>query len=169
MGAASRIFFIKAALCMGLIMLLSGVFGCSCSPACTKQKHSISDISMLSMACSHMCYSYGYSFSLERVGDDWSFEAHCFVQDHEVETEISCATVSNEDIKELFDILNENDIIAYVESYKKPKSPKFFICDETKHYFAVSFSDGSQYSTDSAFQGRSELEKFFYSLAEKLS
>ncbi len=132
-----------------------------------KAHHDISDIITVSMYCGHMDRSYSYAFSLTKDKEKWLFEAECFIKDHQVETAFSDRPVSDEDIKELFEILESNETIAYAETYKKPKKLPFEVMDETIYGFCLIFSDGSRYDTDSAGSAINELEVFFYRLAEK--
>ncbi|MGN1134282.1 MAG: hypothetical protein ACI4RN_07500 [Oscillospiraceae bacterium] len=152
---------------MTVLAILSGLFGCGNKPK-YKGQHSVSEITRISMSCSHMDYNYGYSFQLFREGNQWMFDAHCCTDNFEKETEFYSKQVSSTDIDTLFEILERNNTISYIETYKKPKKLlKFQVMDETVYGFCLSFSDGSSYNTDSAGSAISELQEFFYSLAEK--
>ena len=65
MGMMSSKFFRKAVAVMGLLALLSGLFGCQKTPK--PAQHIISEISAVSIACAHMDYSYGYYFQIHRI------------------------------------------------------------------------------------------------------
>ena len=161
MGMRSCEYFKKAVVIVGVLTILTGLFGCSKTPK--PAQHIISEISAVSIACAHMDYSYGYYFQIHREQEKWLFDARCFVDDHHKEVAFENRDVSNEDMKTLFEILERNDSIAYAENYKKPKKLPFEVMDETTYSFCLTFSDGSQYTT---CDWQKELEEFFYRLAE---
>ena len=142
---------------MSILTFLLGLFGYR------KRKHTVSDIRSVSISCSHMCYTYGYSFWLHLKEDKWLFHAHCFTDDYERETEFENREVSEEAVRELFEIIKQNSLIEYVEKYRKPKSLPFHICDETIYGFCLTFADEIMYSTADR---QTALEKFFYRLAQ---
>ncbi len=149
---------------MGLPAILAGLFRCSKAPD-RESHHKVSEITMLSLSCSHMDYSYCYYFALTLGERGWLFDAECFINNHEEKTVFSGRVVKSEDVEKLFDILERNRSIAYAETYKKPK--KFFIImDETIYSFCLIFSDGSQCTAASAGTAIRELEDYFYLLAE---
>lgn len=152
----------KAVAVVGLLALLTGLFGCEKSPK--PARHELSQISEISIACTHMDRSYGYYFRIHRDGDKWLFDTECFTHGHETETVFENSEVSNENVSKLLDILERNGSIAYAENYKKPKASPFEIMDETTYSFCLAFSDGEQYNT---LDSQSELEQFFYRLAER--
>ncbi len=159
-GTNGKLFW-KAVAAVGLLATLAGLFGCTKTPK--PPKHKISDISSVSISCSHMDRCYGYYFWVRRDGDVWLFDATCFTNDHEVETVFENREVSSEDIDELSKILERNGSISYAENYKKPKKLPFEVMDETIYTFCLAFSDGSKYNTNDP---QKELEQFFYRLAE---
>lgn len=157
--------FKKVVLRVMLPVLLPGVSGCRKEPEKTPQ-HELSEIITLSMICSHMDYSYSYAFMLTREGDEWLLDAECCTQDDQEKTVISGRAISSEDVEVMYDLLENHDMIAYVESYEEPEESPFEILDETTYSFCLSFSDGSSYVTNSFGDAREELEDFFYRLAE---
>lgn len=162
MGMMYSKFFIKAVAAVGILAVLSGLFGCNKEPK--PAQHAMSEISAVSIACGHMDYSYGYYFWIHREQDKWLFDTRCFTHDHEVETEFENREVSSDDMDALFEILKRNDSITYAENYKKPIDSPFETMDKTTYNFCLNFSDGSQYTT---CEWQKELEEFFYRLAEK--
>ena len=146
---------------MGLLALLTGLFGCGKSPQ--NEKHTLSDISAVSIACTHMDRTYGYYFRAHKDQDKWLFDADCFTHDRRVETSFENAALSDEETDALFEILERNDVITYAENYKKPKPSPLFALDETTYSFVLTFSDKNQSVTGDC---QTELEEFFYRLAE---
>ena len=53
--------FRKAVTVMGLLAVIAGLFGCNKAP-----KHTLSEISEVSIACGHMDRSFGYLFWVHR-------------------------------------------------------------------------------------------------------
>ena len=154
----------KAVAVMGLLALLTGLFGCGKAPK--PARHELSEIREVSIACAHMDRSFGYYFRMHRDGDKWLFDTECFTHGHEIETVFENSEVSGENVNELLDILERNDSIAYAENYKKPMDSPFEVMDETTYSFCLAFSDGEQYNT---LDSQGELEKFFYRLAEQVN
>ena len=154
-------FLKKAVAVMGILTVLSGLFGCTKAPK--PAQHTISEISDVSISCGHMDRSYGYFFWVHREQDKWLFNAECFTHDHEVETVFENREVSGQNMDALFEILEHSDSITYAENYKKPKAPLFEALDDTTYTFCLTFSDGSRYTT---CDRQKELEEFFYLLAE---
>ena len=162
MGMMSSKFFRKAVAVMGLLAVLSGLFGCQKAPK--PAQHTISEISAVSIACAHMDYSYGYYFQIHREQEKWLFDTRCFTHEYDRETVFENRDVSDEDMETLIEILEKNDSITYAENYQKPKNSPFEVLDETTYSFCLTFLDGSQYTTR---DWQKELEEFFYRLAEK--
>ncbi|MDD6022391.1 MAG: hypothetical protein ACI4GA_06395 [Acutalibacteraceae bacterium] len=152
----------KAVTVLGILAVVSGLFGCNKEPK--PARHSISDISAVSISCGHMDFNYSYSFLIHREKGKWLFDADCFTADREVKTAFENREVSSRDIDALFEILRSGDKISYAENYKKPKKPPFEVMDETVYGFCLKFSDGSIFSTNDA---QPELEDFFLNLAER--
>ena len=147
---------------LGLAAILVGLFGCNKAPK--PARHSISEISSVSISCGHMDRSYGYCFWLRREEDVWLFDAECFIHDHEDEAMFEGREVKSEDVDVMLKIIEQNDSITYAENYKPPKKLPFEVMDETTYSFCLTFSDGSRYLTSDS---QAELENFFYRLAEK--
>lgn len=108
---------------------------------------------------------YSYSFLLHSKDDSWYFEASCFTNEYESKTSISNCLVTAEEKEEVFDILERNDSIAFVEN-NTAKYNSQGVADGSSYGFALTFSDGTQLTAD---KRQDELEMFFYDLAEKYS
>ncbi len=159
--------FRKAVAVMGILAALTALFGCAKAPKPTPAaQHTASDISGVSIACTHMDFSYSYFFEIRREGETWLFDAECFTQDHTVPTSLENREVGKDEVDTLLGILNDNDLIAYAENSKKPREPLYEALDETTYTFSLTFSDGSQYQTSGWQQ---EPETFFYRLAESMA
>lgn len=136
------------------------------SRASKPARHRTAQLRAVSLACSHMDHSYGYSFWLRREEERWLLNAECFLRDFTEETALESRETGGQDLAELFAVMERTDAIARAENWKKPKAPPFQILDETVYSFGLSFSDGSRYRSGSR---EPELEQFFYRLAEKLA
>lgn len=154
-------FFRKTVTAVCLLSVLAGLFGCG-----KTQHHNVSQISAVSISCSHMDYSYGYHFLLRKENGVWLFDAECFTDDHKTETVLKGKAVSNDDVAELLDIIERNETVKFAKTYKKPKK-LFEVLDETVYGICLTFDDGSRYNADSIGSARQELESFFYRLAEE--
>ncbi len=146
---------------MAILSLLCGVFGCNKSNR--PPKHTLSDITAVSIACGHMDRSYEYSFGIYKKQESWLFSAECFTHNNEVETVIENCTIETEDADELFEIMKKNDSISHAEGYK-PKAKSSNTADGESYSFCLTFSDSTQCITD---EEESELCRYFYRLAEK--
>lgn len=129
-------------------------------------QHEASDITTVSLFCSHMDFNYCYSFYVYKEDDVWLFDASCFTNSFTDQTEFESRKILDEDVEAMLDIIEQNGMIVYAENYVKPEDSPYMIMDETKYSFGLRFSDGNSYMTSSA-QGK--LEDLFYSLAEKYS
>lgn len=147
-----------------VLSVLCGLCGCKKEPK--PAQHEVSDITTVSLFCSHMDFNYCYSFCVYKEDDVWLFDANCFTNDFTDQTEFESRKILDEDVEVMLDIIEQNGIIVYAENYVKPEDSDYMIMDETKYSFGLRFSDGNSYMTSSA-QGK--LEDLFYSLAEKYS
>lgn len=147
---------------MSVLSLICGLFGCQ--KASKPAKHELSEIKSVSISCGHMDRSYGYSFQIYKEENGWLLNAECFTHNYETETVLEKCELSGEDAKALLEILERNESIAYAENYSKPKKRSVRIADETTYGFCLTFSDGNFYAT---YDRQSDLEEFFYRLAEK--
>lgn len=147
---------------MAVFSLIGGLFGCQKAQA--PAKHELSEVTSISISCGNMDRSCGYSFWVHMGDDGWLFDTECFTHDREVETVLKDRVIGDEDARALLEILERCNSVAHVENYKKPKGSLFFVADEETYGFCLSFSDGSRYVT---YDRQSELEEFFYRLAEK--
>lgn len=145
---------------MGLIAVTADWFGCRKKPK--PARHTIEQISGVSLFCVHMDRSCGYSFWIRRENTRWLFDAECFTHDHEDETVFENREASAGDIAALLEILNRSGSIAYAENYKKPRNSPFQVLDETIYGFCLTFSDQSRYMTGGR---QKELEEYFYRIA----
>lgn len=147
---------------MSVLSLACGLLGCQKEPE--PAKHELSQITSVSISCGNMDRRYSYSFWAHKEENGWFLDAECFTYNYETETLFNSCELDSEDEKTLLEILEENESIAYVENYTKPKKSAAHFVDETTYGFCLNFSDGSQYVT---FDRQKDLEKFFYRLAEK--
>lgn len=123
------------------------------------------------ISCNHMCYTFCYSFSINKSENNWIFSADCSIKDDYLKIELENCIVNNSDVQELFEILknkrqNGKSLLEYIRDYKPPKvSNKFFALDETSYHFSFSYAD---MASDSAnIRPDKEVEDFFYKLAKK--
>lgn len=156
----------RAVIAVGILSLLAGLFGCV-KPE-WEASHNADDIISVSAYCSHMDFSYSYSFSVRKEESGWLFDAACFIHDHSEQIELSDKTVSDEDIKELLSLISENGTIKSAENYKKPIESPFQVLDETAYGICIGFSDGTDCNVGARVDGYDEIERFFYRLAETL-
>ena len=146
---------------MAILSLLFGAVGCNKSTRAPK--HTLSDITAVSIACGHMDRSYGYSFGIYKQQESWLFDAECFTHNNEIETTFEKCVIEAEDVDELFEILERNDSVSYAEAYK-PKANSSNTADAEIYSFGLTFSDSTQCTTDDE---QPELCRYFYRLAEK--
>lgn len=147
---------------MAAFSLICGLFGCGKAPS--PAKRTLSEITAVSIFCGNMDRSHGYSFWAHKEESGWLLDAECFTHHCETETTFKNRELNGEDAETLLEILKRNESIAYVENYKQPKKFTFQVADEETYGFCLTFSDGSQYATSNR---QSDLEEFFYRLAEK--
>ncbi|MGN0113732.1 MAG: hypothetical protein ACI396_00220 [Acutalibacteraceae bacterium] len=160
--------FKKAVTVVSFLAILSNLFGCAKSPDNAKH-HKPSDLTVISMSCCHMDFSYGYMFTLSKESGSWCFSAQCFTNDHEQQTEFENQTVSDEDIAEMLEIIKQNGTIEYAQNFKKTIKLPFEVLDQTSYSLYIKFSDGIAYNVDSTSRPDGALESYFYRLAEKLT
>lgn len=129
--------------------------------------HELSEVQNVYVGCGCMDYSYHYSFSVYYKDEKWLLDADCFIRDHMDPIEISGCEISSEDKDKLFNILEQNDLISYVEKYKKP-GQFFQALDETTYGISIFFTDGSAFHAEPLGEARSRLEDYFYNLADNI-
>lgn len=156
----------RAVIAVGILSLLAGLFGCV-KPE-KEASHNADDIVSVSAYCSHMDFSYSYSFSVRKEESGWLFDAQCFIHDHSEQIELSDKTVSDEYIKELLSLISENGTIKSAKNYKKPVKSPFQVLDETAYGICIRFSDGTDCNAGARVDGYDGIERFFYRLAETL-
>ncbi len=142
---------------MALLTTLTSLFGCNTS----QKKHGLSDITCVSVACGHMDRTMGYSFSAYKEDDAWYLDSQCFTRNYSTESVLKKCKLGEDEATELLGILEKNNSISYVKTYKKPK--KLSASDGESYSFVLTFSDGEQYAADTR---QDELEAFFYRLTE---
>ncbi len=147
---------------MATLSLLFGL--CGCESTQTSAKHEVSEVTSVSISCGCMDRSYSYSFCVRAETDIWYFDASCFINGFESETELKNRVIDGEDIEQLLDMLKQNNSIGYAENYRKPGKFSHSVADETSYSFCLVFSDGTKLVTDDRQDG---LEDLFYRLAEK--
>lgn len=147
-----------------LFSLLTIGFGglCCCGKTPAAVSHTTDELTAVSISYAGMDRSYNYSFGLHSDADVWLFEAACFINQNEVEIELTSCPITAEEADECMSILAENDLIAYVENHKSTK--QVYAPDMESKSLALTFSDGTQYTVS---ETQSELKAFFYGLAEK--
>lgn len=118
------------------------------------------------MSCGEMDRQHSYSFLLYSKDNSWYFDASCFTNEYENETSISNCLVTTEEKEAVFDILERNDSIAFVENNTAKNKSGKFVSDGSDYGFTLTFSDGIQLTAN---ERQNELEMFFYDLAEKYS
>ncbi len=123
------------------------------------------------ISCNHMCYTFCYSFSINKSENNWIFSADCSIKDDYLKIELENCIVNNSDVQELFEILknkrqNGKSLLEYIRDYKPPKvSNEFFALDETNYLFSFSYTDMTYDSAN--MRPDKEVEDFFYKLAKK--
>lgn len=144
--------------------LLCGLFGCGRTE--NIREHALDDLTAVSISCAEMDRCYSYSFLMRRERDTWLFDADCFTQAFEAETQLKDVPVSSEIAERLLVLVEDNELIAHAESYSVGKRLLDAASDGSAYAMCLSFSDESQYVAN----GRQEaLERFFYQLAEELA
>lgn len=144
---------------MLMLTLLGSLFGCGGAPAAA---HTLQQINGVSASCGESDRTHSYSFFVRLEGDKWLFDAECFTDGFENEACIRNAVLTDGEVNELFELLDKNDCIAFVENYKKPL--KVFASDAAAYSFCMTFSDGKQYAVP---KRQAEAEQYFYRLADK--
>lgn len=147
---------------MAVLSLIYGLVRGSNAPKTAK--HELFEVTSVAISCGHMDRSYSYSFWANKEENRWWLNAECFTYDYEVETKLEKCELANEDAETLLEILEQNESIAYIENERKSKKYSNQAADDTAYSFCLTFSDGDQYVSDGR---QSDLEKFFYCLAEK--
>ena len=124
--------------------------------------HTPSDITAVSISCTHMDFNCCYSFSVYQKNGAWLLDAVCWNDQRKEMTELEAIPVSNGDIAKLFEILDQNNSIANAEHYVKPEPSEYEALDATTYSCGLRFSDKCVYTTPYYQQ---VLEAFFFRLA----
>lgn len=151
---------------MGRVLLAAVILSYFCSlTGCGKPtEYTVDDIRSVSVSCGHMNYSYSYSFYLRKSENEWLLDAEYATDAENPRVEYEKCPVAENDVKELLDIVRDQDLIKKLYRSKKTKL-KVHISDETMYYTSVLFSDGEIMGA-SAYISQ-DLETCFRSLAEK--
>lgn len=144
---------------MALLSVLCSLFGCGKAPAYTAD-----DIRSVSISCGHMDYSHSYSFYLRKDESGWLLDAEFATDTENPRVEYEECPVEEEDVKELLDIVVEQDLIERLWRCKKSKV-KVQILDETTYYSSIGFTDGE--SLGAAILISKDMEARLYRLAGK--
>ena len=145
-----------------LFVIGSVALGCSTNPT----KKIKADISGVSLSQNHMNYSGCYSFFLRKEDGKVLFNADVRLEKDNSDFEsivLENCEVESKYYDKLLELVNQNEIREYTESYKK-KTELFQVSDETTNTTTLYFADGSDKSADSG-DYREELQKFFTDLA----
>lgn len=144
------------------MILLSATFGMF---GCSKASHqTISDIQAISVSCGHMDNSLSYSFFLQKNDDGWYLSADYATSSEGPRIEYDEHMVSDEDVKELLSIIDEQDVIKQLKRYKKPLLSAY-ASDGTMYYSTIRFSNGELIEAQTDIG--TEAISYFYQLAEK--
>ena len=155
---------IKAVITLSLISLLCGLFGCGKAPR--SARHTVSDITSVSVSCGHMNRNYAYSFRLHRQEGVWLLDAECHIHDKADEAAFESREVGETDARKLLELIDKNGLITYAEGFKKPKDSPIQATDEAIYGFCLGFSDSSRFMTSDRIE---ELEEAFYRLTEQIN
>ena len=149
-------------LLMGILTLLSGMFGCDGETVYTAD-----ELTGISISCGRMDVRSCYSFALTKGSNDsWLFSSDCFINGLEREISIRECEISADDVEEIILIVREKGLIERLQKQKKPLRVGF-VSDEESFSAHMSFSDGGAIEGDISLSG--ELEDCFYRLTEKYS
>lgn len=125
-----------------------------------KAAHDVSQLTEISISCwgGELAES-SYSYSVMKSGGKWLLNAG----------EINDREMSEDEINELFKIIEDNSLIAYAENYEdKPpldeNGEEIIVLDAENYKFTLKYSDNSEYCTKDEQQA---LVSFFDALIEK--
>ena len=149
----------KAVIVTFLLTSLCGLFGCKKPP-----EYTVNDIKTAAVSCSHMDFSMTYSFYLHREENVWLLDAEYATDTEQPRTEYANHCVSDEDVKELFKIIEAQETIKNLRRYKKPKL-NITVADETSYYTLLGFTDGEKLGAP--IPADNNTEECFRRLAEK--
>lgn len=154
---------------LSFLSVLCGLFGCGSAP-----KYSAEDITAISITCGHMDYSYSYSFYLRSEdlltdglltdGKNWLLDADFAVDSKSPHTEYERCSVAAEDVRELLNIVREQELIEKLRRWKEPKL-KLSVSDETTFYSSILFADGTQLGAPISLSN--DVTEYFYRIAKK--
>lgn len=149
----------RAVTVMSLLLALAGLFGCSKAPA-----YSAEDIQSVSVSCGHMDYSHSYAFYLRRANGGWLLDADYATNTGQPHLAFEECLVTAEDAQALLAIVQEQEVPAKLQRWKKPRL-KVQAADETTYYTAVLLANGEQLGA--AAHISDDLVNGFYRLAGK--
>lgn len=108
--------------------------------------------------------SLSYSFFLQKNDDGWYLSADYATSSEGPRIEYDEHMVSDEDVKELLSIIDEQDVIKQLKRYKKPLLSAY-ASDGTMYYSTIRFSNGELIEAQTDIG--TEAISYFYQLAEK--
>ncbi len=141
-----------------IIMTILSLFACSSS------KRTEEDITSISISCNHMNYYYCYSFSLEKVNDEYLLTANYFPNEEAAIIEKENITITQQDWDSLLQVIKDTDTLKAMEKYRK-SDQEYEVSDETTYSITIIFDDDSSLTADKQFS--SDLTDHFYTLANK--
>lgn len=149
---------------LSFLSVLCGLFGCGSAP-----KYSAEDITAISITCGHMDYSHSYSFylrseDLQTDGQNWLLDADFAVDSESPHTEYERCSVAAADVRELLNIVREQELIEKLRRWKEPKL-KLSVSDETTFYSSILFADGTQLGAPISLSD--DVTEYFYRIAKK--
>ncbi len=146
------------------IMILSFTTGAilGCNGRDPAPRHSVDDITVVSISYGCMDRSLSYSFCIHRADGGWLFDAECFVDGYEREVTVTDLPLDPEDIDELFEVLEASQAVLSAAKAKSTKQ-RARASDGDSYSFCITFSDGE---TSVTSKRQTALEAFCYRLAE---
>lgn len=145
---------------MSVLLLISGLFGCS-----GKKKYTADDIVLIHTAYYGMEKNPVYSFALQKEEDNWFFSADCLVGNQkEHYTSFGCFPITAEDAEGLLQIICDDGEIERLCRHRNPI--RFFhISDVPVRSFGMTFSDGNSVEKETMIGDRA-LD-YLYTLADR--
>lgn len=150
----------RAVAVMALLTALCSLFGCKKVPQYTAE-----DIRSVSVSCGHMDYSHSYSFYLRETESGWLLDADFAMDTEQPHVEFEARPVAEENVKELLSVVQEQEVIAKLQRWKKPRW-NVRASDETSYYTSIMFADGEMLGA--ATHVSDALVSCFYTIAAKI-
>lgn len=149
----------KILACILFYILILFTFGCR-----KKVKYKIDDIKSVSIACNHMDFSHSYSFYLRNEEDGWKLDADFSTDTENNRIVYESYFVEYGDVKNLLNIIDNEDVIKKVYNYKKPIM-NLTVLDETNYFISIEFKDKTSIFAPKICS--QNLEDYFYELSKK--